>query len=213
MKAIGSIQTLLVSMATTSYWGTGRYKLLPLSLSSSLRACPCPPSPSEAPIPAWPGLRVCNLSLVHRAVLRLGPTGVSAHRRVITAVARAEPDRLGEENAKQVFQNFEIGMFLNLTYFVFGCVNFGGLKPKVCVMFMLRNLERFVVFLLYSEGRKIWDFIKFSWFIVNFGIYGVTSGFLTWIKRLWSMWNFEENLEVLFPWVGVEKFGRLVVGG
>ncbi|KAE8038691.1 hypothetical protein FH972_011170 [Carpinus fangiana] len=93
--------TLLVPMATTSYLGTGRYKLLPLSLSSSLRACPCPPSPSEAPIPAWPGLRVCNLSLVHRAVLRLGPSRVSAHRRVVTSVARAEPDRLGEENAKQ----------------------------------------------------------------------------------------------------------------
>jgi hypothetical protein len=141
-------------MATTSYWGTGRYKLLPLSLSSSLRACPCPPSPSEAPIPAWPGLRVCNLSLVHRAVLRLGPSGVSAHRRVITAVARAEPDRLGEENAKQVFQNFEIGMFLNLTYFVCGCVNFGGLKSKVCVMFMLRNLERYVGFFSIQKEEK-----------------------------------------------------------
>jgi hypothetical protein len=112
VKTIGSIPTLLVSMATTSYSGIGRYKLLPLSLSSSLRACPCPPSPSEAPIPARPGLRVCNLSLVQRPVLRLRPNGVSSHRRVINAVARAEPDRLGEESAKQVFQNFEIGIFL-----------------------------------------------------------------------------------------------------
>jgi hypothetical protein len=24
------------------------------------------------------------------------------------------------------------------------------------------------------------------------------------------VWNFEENLEVLLPWVDVEKFGRLV---
>jgi len=45
-------------------------------------------------------------------VLRLRPNGVSSHRRVINAVARAEPDRLGEESAKQVFQNFEIGIFL-----------------------------------------------------------------------------------------------------
>jgi hypothetical protein len=87
-------------------------------------------------------------------VLRLGPSGVSSHRRVITAVARAEPDRLGEENAKQVFQNFEIGMFLNLTYFVCGCVNFGGLKSKVCVMFMLRNLERFVGFFSIQKEEK-----------------------------------------------------------
>lgn len=65
--------------------------------------------------------------------------------------------------------------------------------------------------LLVLRTKKKWDFIKCSWFI-GIGIYGVSSGFVTWMKRLWSMWDFEANLEVLLPWVDVENFGRLVVG-
>ena len=35
-----------------------------------------------------------------------------------------------------------------------GFVNFGGLKSKACVMFMLRNLERFVVFCSIQKEEK-----------------------------------------------------------
>ncbi|KAG6628620.1 phosphatidate cytidylyltransferase 4, chloroplastic isoform X1 [Carya illinoinensis] len=92
-------------MATTSYLGTGRYKLLPLSPSSSnLRSCCCRPSPSKPLLPARPGSRVCNLVSVferHKSVLFLPQNAASMHRRVITSVARAEPDRIDEGNAKQ----------------------------------------------------------------------------------------------------------------
>nr|XP_023908704.1 phosphatidate cytidylyltransferase 4, chloroplastic-like isoform X2 [Quercus suber] len=93
-------------MATTSYSGIGRYnyKLLPLSLSSITR-CPCHSSPSKALVPARP--RVVKLNFVfddRKSVLRLGRDGGLARRRVITAVARVEPEQLGElgkENANQ----------------------------------------------------------------------------------------------------------------
>lgn len=88
-------------MATTSFLGTGRHGLLPLPLSSSLRACPCRPPLLKAHIRPQPVFRACHLSLVRHTLLRLGANRVSAHRRVITAVARAEPDRLDEENTKQ----------------------------------------------------------------------------------------------------------------
>lgn len=91
-------------MATTSYSGIGRYncKLLPLSLCS-ITSCPCHSSPSKALVPARP--RVVKLNCVfdgRRSLLRLGRDGGLARRRVITAVARVEPEQLGEENANQV---------------------------------------------------------------------------------------------------------------
>ena len=91
-------------MATTSYSGIGRYnyKLLPLSLSSITR-CPCHSSPSKALVPARP--RVVRLNFVfdgRKGVLRLGRDCGLPRRRVITAVARVEPEQLGEENANQV---------------------------------------------------------------------------------------------------------------
>lgn len=90
-------------MATTSYSGIGRYnyKLLPLSLSSITR-CPCHSSPSKAVVPARP--RVVKLNFVfddRKSVLRPGRDGGLARRRVITAVARVEPEQLGEESANQ----------------------------------------------------------------------------------------------------------------
>lgn len=91
-------------MATTSYSGIGRYnyKLLPLTLCS-ITSCPCHSSPSKALVPARP--RVVKLNFVfdgRRSLLRLGRDGGLARRRVITAVARVEPEQLGEENANQV---------------------------------------------------------------------------------------------------------------
>ena len=91
-------------MATTSYSGIGRYnyKLLPLSLSSITR-CPCHSSPSKALVPARPSVVKLNFVFDGRkSVLRLGRDGGLARRRVITAVARVEPEQLGEENANQV---------------------------------------------------------------------------------------------------------------
>lgn len=89
-------------MATTSYSGIGRYnyKFLPLSLSS-MRACPCRSSPSKPLIPARPGSKVGFVFDGRQSVLRLARNGGLTLSRVITAVARAEPDRLGEDNAKQ----------------------------------------------------------------------------------------------------------------
>uniref|UniRef100_A0A2N9F784 phosphatidate cytidylyltransferase n=1 Tax=Fagus sylvatica TaxID=28930 RepID=A0A2N9F784_FAGSY len=89
-------------MATTSYSGIGRYnyKFLPLSLSS-MRACPCRSSPSKPLIPARPGFKVGFVFDGRQSVLRLARNGGLTLSRVITAVARAEPDRLGEDNAKQ----------------------------------------------------------------------------------------------------------------
>jgi hypothetical protein len=95
-----------VLMATTSYSGIGRYnyKFLPLSLSS-MRACPCRSSPSKPLIPARPGSKVGFVFDGRQSVLRLARNGGLTLSRVITAVARAEPDRLGEDNAKQVVPN------------------------------------------------------------------------------------------------------------
>lgn len=100
-KSVGAV---VVVMATTSYSGIGRYnyKLLPLTLCS-ITSCPCHSSPSKALVPARP--RVVKLNFVfdgRRSLLRLGRDGGLARRRVITAVARVEPEQLGEENANQV---------------------------------------------------------------------------------------------------------------
>ncbi|KAK3195056.1 hypothetical protein Dsin_026366 [Dipteronia sinensis] len=77
--------------------------LIPLPLTS-LCACPCRPSSRNTLI--FNQKRFCrfNLGIVldgSKSVLRIHRTGISINRRLIAAVARAEPDSINEENAKE----------------------------------------------------------------------------------------------------------------
>ncbi|KAI4354808.1 hypothetical protein L6164_003643 [Bauhinia variegata] len=90
-------------MATVSYLDVDRYKLAPLSLPS-LRTCRCRPFSSQSLILSRPYSKLSSSGLVFdrsSAALRFSQNGMWAHRRVITAVARSEPDRLGEDNTKK----------------------------------------------------------------------------------------------------------------
>ncbi|XP_024170077.1 phosphatidate cytidylyltransferase 4, chloroplastic isoform X1 [Rosa chinensis] len=91
-------------MATTSYLDLNRCsRPLPPSLSS-LSACPCRPSAVTLPR-SRAKLGGLDFSIDGtRPVVGLGPTRglCRPRRRLIAAVARADPDHLGDGNAKQV---------------------------------------------------------------------------------------------------------------
>ncbi|TQD84414.1 hypothetical protein C1H46_030027 [Malus baccata] len=90
-------------MATTSFSQRHRCSPLPLPLPS-LCSCPCRPSPLRTLVFNRPSAKLGNLDLLfdgNKGLLGLGQNGVFARRRVITAVARAEPEHLGDDNADQ----------------------------------------------------------------------------------------------------------------
>ncbi|KAJ7954661.1 Phosphatidate cytidylyltransferase [Quillaja saponaria] len=90
-------------MATTFYSEIHRFKLIPLSLSS-VCACPCRPLSSKTLIFTRPSSKLNHIGLVFdgsKEAHRFGKKGFLTHRRIITAVARAELDSLGEGNAKE----------------------------------------------------------------------------------------------------------------
>ncbi|EXB37094.1 Phosphatidate cytidylyltransferase [Morus notabilis] len=92
--------------ATTSCSKIEQHKLAPCSFSF-LCACPCRPIPSKAVILTRPPSKLSHLGLVldgsrTKYGFRLRRNGVvSANRRVIAAVARAEPEWVDEDNAQQ----------------------------------------------------------------------------------------------------------------
>ncbi|XP_028752050.1 phosphatidate cytidylyltransferase 4, chloroplastic isoform X2 [Neltuma alba] len=91
-------------MATISYLDADRFKHLPLSLPS-LCTCPCRPVSSQSLILHRRCSKLTHIRLVftrRKPVLRFSQNGFLPHRRVITAVAQAEPDRLDEGNAEKV---------------------------------------------------------------------------------------------------------------
>ncbi|XP_068344870.1 phosphatidate cytidylyltransferase 4, chloroplastic-like [Pyrus communis] len=90
-------------MATTSFCQRHRCSPPPLPLPS-LCFCPCRPSPSRTLVFNHPSAKLGNWDLLfdgNRRQLGLGRNRVFARRRVITAVARAEPEHLGDDNADQ----------------------------------------------------------------------------------------------------------------
>ncbi|TXG62654.1 hypothetical protein EZV62_009648 [Acer yangbiense] len=89
-----------------SYVEIGR-NLIPLSLTS-LCACPCRPSSRKTLIFNQKRFRRFNLGIVFdgsKSVLRVHRTGISINRRLIAAVARAEPDSINEDSAKEEVDN------------------------------------------------------------------------------------------------------------
>ncbi|KAI9078850.1 hypothetical protein K1719_039191 [Acacia pycnantha] len=90
-------------MATVSYLDADRFKLLPLSLPS-LCTCPCRPVTSQSLILHRRCSNLTHIPLVftrRRPIFRFSQNGFLPYRRVITAVAQAEPDRLDEGNAEK----------------------------------------------------------------------------------------------------------------
>ncbi|KAM1262599.1 hypothetical protein ACFX2G_028322 [Malus domestica] len=90
-------------MATTSFSQRHRCSPLPLPLPS-LCSCPCRPLPLRTLVFNRPSAKLGNLDLLfdgNKGLLGLGQNGIFARRRVITAVARAEPEHLGDDNADQ----------------------------------------------------------------------------------------------------------------
>ncbi|KAH0980524.1 hypothetical protein GBA52_007701 [Prunus armeniaca] len=90
-------------MATTSYFQLHRCSPFPLSLSSRC-TCPCRPSPSKTLVLTRPRAKLGHLDLLfdgNRRALGLGRNGALASRRLIAVAARAEPERLSEDNAHQ----------------------------------------------------------------------------------------------------------------
>ncbi|KAJ7979804.1 Phosphatidate cytidylyltransferase [Quillaja saponaria] len=86
-------------MATMPFLEIDSFKLIPLS-SSSLCVCPCRPLCSKTLIFSRPSSNLNHIGLVFdgsKGVLRFGQKGILTYRRLITAVARAEP----EGNAKE----------------------------------------------------------------------------------------------------------------
>ncbi|XP_004306954.1 PREDICTED: phosphatidate cytidylyltransferase 4, chloroplastic [Fragaria vesca subsp. vesca] len=99
-------------MATTSFLDLSRGRPLPPSLSSLSSACPCRPSavtlpPSRAKL----GGRLDFSIDATRPVFGLGPIrGLGRRRRrLIAAVARAEPDHLGDGNANRYLEEVQKG--------------------------------------------------------------------------------------------------------
>lgn len=93
-------------MATMPYLDVDRFKHIPLSLPS-LCTCSCRPLSSQSLILHRPFSKVNHIGFVfsrRKPVLRFSQNGLLAHRRVITAVAQAEPDRLGEGNSEKVLE-------------------------------------------------------------------------------------------------------------
>ncbi|KAL5796403.1 hypothetical protein ACOSQ2_001223 [Xanthoceras sorbifolium] len=81
----------------------GRYNLIPLSLAS-LCACPCRPSSPKTLV--FTQKRCCKLNFGivfdgSKPVLRVRRIGIPINRRLIAAVARAEPDRFNEGKANE----------------------------------------------------------------------------------------------------------------
>lgn len=107
---------------------TNRYGLLPLPLTSSLRACPCRFSSPNTVLLSPKRCRKRNLGVVlngSESVLRVRRTEFSLNRRFVAAVARAEPDRFNENNAKEVILqlscNFEILALCYVMIMIRGC--------------------------------------------------------------------------------------------
>ncbi|TQE10868.1 hypothetical protein C1H46_003568 [Malus baccata] len=90
-------------MATTSY--SQLHRCTPLSVSlPSLCSCPCRPSPSRTLVFTRTSAKLGNFDLFfdgNKRPLGLGRNGILARRRALTAVARAEPKNLGDDNANQ----------------------------------------------------------------------------------------------------------------
>ncbi|KAI4356735.1 hypothetical protein L6164_000730 [Bauhinia variegata] len=92
-------------MATVPNLGIDRFKRAPFSLPS-LCSCRCNPITSQSLILSCPYSKLSSIGLDfdrNRAVLRSSQNGFWDRRCVITAVAQAESDWLGEENANKEF--------------------------------------------------------------------------------------------------------------
>lgn len=123
-------------MATTSYFQLHRCSPISLSLSSRC-SCPCRPSPSKTLVLTRHRAKLGHLDLLfdgNRRALGLGRNGALASRRLIAVAARAEPERLSEDNAHQVLEkerdDFDYFLFLNFGLAVIGngimVKNYGG---------------------------------------------------------------------------------------
>ncbi|KAA3458731.1 cdsA [Gossypium australe] len=85
-----------------SFVEISRYNLIPLSVTS-LCGCPCHILSNKTLIPTrrTPKLKLNFVFHGSKSVFRVCPTSIYVNRRLITAVARAEPESIDESNAEE----------------------------------------------------------------------------------------------------------------